>query len=117
MPPSEADVRIRHMLRVADELASFVANKTYADLLADRALQYLCIHCLEIMGEAAAGIDTAYRDRHPAIPWRSAIAMRHRLIHGYFDIDLEIVWRAATEDIPALVPALQPLLAERSPSS
>lgn len=112
MPPSDPDVRVRHMLRVATELAGFVAGKTYDDLLADRALQYLCIHCLEIIGEAAAGIDADYRDRHPAIPWRSATAMRHRLIHGYFDIDLEIVWHAATEDIPALVPALEHVLSD-----
>ncbi|MHB9109411.1 MAG: HepT-like ribonuclease domain-containing protein [Armatimonadota bacterium] len=99
------------MLRVADELASFIAGKSYDDLLADRAFQYVCIHCLELIGEAAAGIDVAYIQNHPDIPWRSAIAMRHRLIHGYFDIDLEIVWHAATEDIPALVPVLQQLLA------
>lgn len=100
------------MLQVAEDLATFVAGKHYDDLLADRALQYLCIHCLELIGEAAAGIDDAFKYRHPQIPWRSATAMRHRLIHGYFDIDLEIVWHAVIEDIPALVPDLRQLLAE-----
>lgn len=113
MPPNEPYVRISHMLQVAEELATFIAGKHYDDLLADRALQYLCIHCLELIGEAAAGIDVEFTNRHPQIPWRSAMAMRHRLIHGYFDIDLEIVWHAATEDIPALVPSLRQLLTER----
>lgn len=110
MPPNDPLIRIGHMMQVAKDLASFVAGKQYDDLLADRALQYLCIHCLELIGEAAAGIDEDFRSRHPEIPWRSATAMRHRLIHGYFDIDLEIVWHAVTDDIPALVPTLRQLL-------
>lgn len=110
--PRNAGTRVRDMLRVAGDLASFVTGKSYNDLLADRVLQYACIHGLELIGEAASDIDTAYRDRHPAIPWRSAIAMRHRLIHGYADIDLEIVWHAVTDDVPALVPALRQLLAD-----
>ena len=112
MPHEQPTVRIGHMLQVAEDLATFVAGKQYDDLLADRALQYLCIHCLELIGEAASGVDDEFRVRHPQIPWRSATAMRHRLIHGYFDIDLEIVWHAVTEDIPALIPTFRQLLTE-----
>ena len=111
MPHNNPTVRVYHMLQVAEELVSFVDGKTYDDLLADRGLQYICIHCLELIGEAASKIDAEYTNRHPDIPWRSVTALRNRLIHGYFDLDLETVWAAAIEDVPALIPHLRTLLA------
>ena len=46
----------------------------------------------------------------PEIPWSNIIGMRNILVHGYFDIDTDIVWEAATRDVPALKPAVQRLL-------
>ena len=104
--------RLQHMLDAAEELLHFTAGKTYDDLLADRGLQHICIHCLEIMGEAANNIAQEFRDAHPEIPWRPIIAMRHRLIHGYFDVELSFVWATITEDFATLIPRLRDLLSE-----
>ncbi len=98
------------MLTVSHEVLQFIEGKSYEDLLADRGLQYICIHCLELLGEAASHLDQDIRDRHDEIPWRSIITMRHRLIHGYSDIELPFVWSTVTEDVPALIPYLHALL-------
>ena len=111
MPRKDDLQRIQHMLTVAEEVLQFTEGKSYEDLLSDKGLQYICIHCLELLGEAANSIDQDFRDRHPNIPWRPIIAMRHRLIHGYFDIELLFVWSTIKNDIPALIPQLRTLLA------
>jgi uncharacterized protein with HEPN domain len=111
MPHKDTHLRLQHMLEAAEELLQFTAGKTYADLLADRGLQHICIRCLEIIGEAAYNIDPAYQDAHPSIPWRPIIAMRHRLIHGYCDVELTFVWSTISEDLPILIPILITLIA------
>ncbi|MHB9106586.1 MAG: HepT-like ribonuclease domain-containing protein [Armatimonadota bacterium] len=111
MPPDDNRLRLEHMLTVANEVLQFTESKSYDDLLADRGLQYICVHCLELLGEAASCLTDEVRDRHPEIPWRSIIAMRNRLIHGYFDIELAFVWSTITADIPVLIPQLRELLA------
>lgn len=110
MPPDDSVERIRHMLAIAKEVMQFAAGKSYADLLDDRGLQYICVHCLELLGEAAGRVDQSIQDRHPEVPWRPIIAMRHRLIHGYADIELSFVWSTIRDDIPLLIPQLRTLL-------
>ena len=95
MPHSDNLTRLRHMLDVAEELIRITTGKTFDDLLIDRGLQLISIRCLEIIGEAAANIDQDFRDKHAEVPWRPIIAMRNRLMHGYFDIELTIVWNTA----------------------
>jgi len=110
MPPEDSTERVRHMLAIAEEVMQFTAGRSYGDLLGDRGLQYICIHCLELLGEAAGRVDQHTQDRHPEIPWRPIIAMRHRLIHGYADIELSFVWSTISDDIPLLIPNLRALL-------
>lgn len=62
---------------------------------------------IEIIGEAAARISGEFRAAHPEIPWADAVGMRNRLVHGYFEINLDIVWATAAEDVPALASLLR----------
>lgn len=61
---------------------------------------------IEIIGEAATNVSEDCREQFPHIPWRSIINMRNRLIHAYFDINLDIVWQTVTEDLPYLITEL-----------
>ena len=63
-----------------------------------------------IIGEASRGLPEDVRVLAPEIPWLSIIGMRNILVHGYFDIDTDIVWEAATRDVPAIKPAVERLL-------
>ena len=68
MRPNDNHQRLQHMLDAAEEANQFIAGKTYDDLLTDKQLQYACLHCLEIIGEAANNIDQDFHEAHPEIP-------------------------------------------------
>ncbi len=65
-----------------------------------------------IIGEAASHVSQEYRDTVPQIPWRSVIGMRNFLIHEYFQLDFDVLWNVATNNVPKLIAQLEPLLAE-----
>jgi uncharacterized protein with HEPN domain len=68
----------------------------------DELAQTAVIRWVEIIGEATRGLTEELRRAHPAVPWRQMVAMRNVLIHGYFDIDVDLVWSVAQNDIPQL---------------
>ena len=103
-------VRVHHMLDAAYEILKFMEGKSRHDLEEDRKLNLSVVHLLEIIGEAAAGTSTEFRENFPFLPWKAVVGMRNRLIHGYYDIDLDIVWKTIEEDIPPLIDALEKIL-------
>lgn len=98
------------MLDAAREAISFAAGRNRADLERDRMLVLAIVKDVEIIGEAAARTTGGMQAAHPEIPWAQIVAMRNRLIHGYFDVDLQVVWDTVTDDLPQLVTALEPLV-------
>jgi uncharacterized protein with HEPN domain len=76
----------------------------------DEMQQVWVIHHLQIVGEAAYGLSQQFKASHPQIPWEQIIGMRHVLIHGYFEIDMDIVWAVIEKDLPALRSAIEALL-------
>lgn len=104
-------VRIVHMIEAAEAVLSFVHGRERANLDCDRMLLFGVVRAIEVIGEAAANVSQGGRTEAPGIPWPAIIAMRNRLIHAYFEIDRDIVWKTATEEIPALLPWLRALLA------
>lgn len=105
MRPDE--IRLRHMLDAIREALSFTGDKTREDIESNRILSLALVQLLEIIGEAANGITIEFRHSHPEVPWDSMIRMRHRLIHGYFDVDLDIVWQTIVADLPPLLGRLE----------
>ena len=99
--------RIRHMLDAAREAQAFIAGRARADLDNDRLLALALVKLVEIIGEAASRVSPEGRAQYPSVPWPSIVRMRNRLIHGYFDIDLDRVWETVTTDLPPLVAALE----------
>ena len=108
MPPDE--VRLRHMLDAARKALSFTHGRSRVDLDTDEQLALAIVRLLEIIGEAAKQVTTETRTSHPEIPWREIAGTRDRLIHGYFDVDLDVVWSIATGDLPGLVASLESIL-------
>jgi len=108
-------VRLRHMLDAAREAMRFTRGKQREDLNTDRLLVFGLVKAMEIIGEAAWQISDETRAQLPQIPWTDIIGMRHRLVHAYFDINLDILWRTLQEDLPPLIAALEKAL-EREPS-
>lgn len=100
-------VRLRHMLDAAHHALRFVQGRTRGDLDHDRQLVFALVKAIEIIGEAAYRTSPAGRAKVPELPWEDMVAMRHRLVHAYFDIDLDILWKTTQDDIPPLVAALE----------
>ncbi|MBI5888204.1 MAG: DUF86 domain-containing protein [Deltaproteobacteria bacterium] len=103
-------VRLKHMLDAAKEARSFASNKKRSDLDANRQLTLALLKDIEIIGEAASKVSEETKAKYPSMPWLDIINMRNRLIHAYFDIDLEIVWDTVTKDIPPLIAELEKIV-------
>ena len=67
-------------------------------------------HLLEVIGEACTNLEDNFKQSHPNIPWKQIVAMRNKLTHQYWDIDLDIVWYAVTHEVPELKKQLLDLL-------
>ena len=85
-------VRMLHMVDAAESVEQFVAGKKRGDLDTDRMLLFAVVRAIEVVGEAASRVTDETKATSPAIPWASIVGMRNRLIHGYFDIDSDVVW-------------------------
>jgi uncharacterized protein with HEPN domain len=103
-------IRLRHMADAAREALGFARGRTRADLDSDRMLLRALTKTIEIVGEAAASVSPEARSGTPAIPWPGIVTMRNRLVHGYFDINKDIVWSTVTADLPTLLEELDKIL-------
>jgi uncharacterized protein with HEPN domain len=105
-------IRLRHMLDAAREALSFIAGKSRAELDTNRMLALSLVKSVEILGGAASRVSSDCRAQYSEIPWPDIVAMRNRLIHAYFDINLDIVWHTITEELPPLVSELEKALSQ-----
>ena len=110
MPNRKDLVRIQHMLDAMRKSEEFIRGRCRADLDSDEKLTLALIRLLEIIGEAAKAVSFSLQKRYPKVSWREIAGTRDRLIHGYFDVDLDIVWEIVSKDLPALTPELEKML-------
>jgi uncharacterized protein with HEPN domain len=68
------------------------------------------VKLMEIVGEAASGMTVEVRSGHPEFPWAKVVGMRHRLVHAYYDINLDVVWDTLSEDLPVRVAGIRRIL-------
>ncbi len=100
-------IRLRHMLDAAREAMSFARGRVRDDLETDRQLLLSLVKEIETVGEAASQVTDPTRQELADIPWNSIIAMRNRLVHAYFSINLDILWSTVQQDLPALIDLLE----------
>lgn len=101
-----------HIQQAAADARNFVEGLTKDEFLVDRRTQRAVIMSLIIIGEAATKVMDAYpgfSNAHTEVPWRSMRNMRNRMAHGYFDINLEVVWDTVQQWLPALLKQLPPV--------
>lgn len=102
------------MLDHAREAVALLGRRERSGLAEDRVVQLALTRLIEIVGEAAGRVSPEGQQAHPEIPWRDAVTMRNRLIHGYDVIDYVRVWDTVTFDLPPLIAALEKALADRT---
>ena len=94
-------LRLRDLLDAADKILERMAEGQEG-FYANEMLQVWVVHHLEVIGEAAARVAVDTKQAHPEVDWIAATHTRNRLVHGYFDVDLEVIWATVERDIPRL---------------
>lgn len=106
--------RLLDILEAIDKIQQHTGSDI--DAFADDEMQQVwVIHHLQIIGEAAYGLSQGFKAVHPQIPWEQIIGMRHVLVHGYFEIDLAIVWAVIEKDLPPLRSSVEVILQKLKP--
>lgn len=106
--PERDQALLLDMLLAARDAQQFVHGMDKARFLTSDLHQSAAIRKLEVIGEAAGKVSRSAMDAVPEIPWRKITGMRHRLIHDYFDVNLELVWQVVQDELPSLIRALEP---------
>ena len=112
MSPRPWLARIEDILGCAKNIRDYTAGMTFSKFLEDpRTIRAVAFEFTTI-GEAARVIPQEIQERYPDLPWGKMQGIRNVLVHEYFRIDEEILWRATQEDIPPLISALERIIAE-----
>lgn len=106
MSRHEDEVRLGHMLDHAAEAVEMCRARVRADLDSDRMLNLALVRLVEIVGEAAIRVSKRGQAARPEIPWREIISMRNRIVHGYDQVNFDILWAVIHDDLPPLIKTL-----------
>lgn len=109
---SKPDDYVEHIKTAAQDARAFVHGLTKDDFLVDKRTQNAVVMCLIVIGEAAAKLMDKcpeYVALHTQVPWRNMRGMRNRIAHGYFEINLELVWETTQSALPNLITTLSKL--------
>ena len=95
--------RLKHIRDAVMITIDFIKGRNRDDLDNDQMLSLALVRLIEIIGEAANNISLSCQNNYPQIPWREMIGMRNRIVHAYFEVDLDVVWQVIINDLPRLL--------------
>lgn len=103
---------LEDIVDASEKIGQFIAGMTHEQFAKDDKTVYAVIRALEMIGEAIKQIPASLRDKYPRVSWREAAGIRDKLIHNYFGVNLEVVWKTAVEDVPNLCSQIRHILIE-----
>ncbi|MDQ1262885.1 MAG: hypothetical protein QG575_2066 [Euryarchaeota archaeon] len=95
-------VYLHHIIDAFLQIEGYTDGVSYEEFLSNRLLQDGVIRQLEVMGEAARNLSEGLLNEYPKIPWRQMISLRNRMIHAYFNVNLQIIWEIVQDDVPKI---------------
>lgn len=101
---------LQDILEASHAAQEFVDDTTFEGFSEDKKTVFAVIRALEIIGEATKRLPGVIREQHPDVPWREMAGMRDKLLHDYVTVDLRIVWRTVTEEIPVVEESIREIL-------
>jgi uncharacterized protein with HEPN domain len=98
----------------SQNISQFISEMTWDEFAQDQETIYAVVRAFEIIGEAAKKVPLSVQKRHPKVPWKQMAGMRDKLIHEYFGVNHEVLWKTAKEDIPPVQQLIAMVLEEES---
>ena len=95
-----------------EDAQGFVRGYGFEDFKTDKKTVYAVVRAIEVIGEAAKNIPDSIRSKYPDIPWKDMAGMRDKLIHAYFGVDLEVLWKTVQQDLPSLKTMISQMLTD-----
>jgi uncharacterized protein with HEPN domain len=105
-------VYIEDIIDAINSIEEYIEELTFERFVKDKKTVDAVVRNLEIIGEATKNIPESARKQYPSVPWRDMAGMRDRLIHGYFGVNLDVVWKTVKERLPIVKPLVKEALAE-----
>jgi uncharacterized protein with HEPN domain len=113
-PAKQPEIRLQHILREIDGVASSIAGRSFEDVFGEYVLERAIERAIEIVSEAAKALPGDLCDRHKAVEWRAIISIGNRLRHEYYRLSQAQLWEIATVHLPALRPVVLSMLDDLS---
>ena len=104
---------LQDILDAVNDIESFVDDMTYEDFIKDRKTLNAVVRSIEIIGEATKNIPKPMKAKYKELPWKQMAGMRDKLIHAYFGVDTETLWKAVKDNIPPLKTSIEKMLKEQ----
>lgn len=105
--------RLLHMLEAINNIQEFTEGIEFEQFIDNKLLKFSIFYNVGIIGEAAYKLSKEFITAHPQVPWRDIINMRHVIVHGYYQIDAEILWETVQNDLEILKVNLRSFLNEK----
>ena len=96
------ELYVADIAEAIENIELFTENMTFDAFVKDAKTIHAVVRCIEIIGEATVHLSDQYKTVHASVPWMSIIGMRNKMIHEYFGIDMEILWKTLKEDVSTL---------------
>jgi uncharacterized protein with HEPN domain len=112
MKPRNYKDYLKDILEAVNDVHVFIGELTYDEFIKDRKTLNAVVRSIEIIGEASKNIPESVKATYPELPWKQMAGMRDKLIHAYFGVDTETLWKAAKNNIPSLKTLIEEMLKE-----
>lgn len=103
---------LQHILGEIEFILDSTKTLSYNEFLENEKDKRAVTRSLEIIGEAIKNLPKKLRNRYPYVDWKSAAGLRDRLIHGYFNVDYDIIWNIMRDELPQLKRQIESIIQE-----
>ena len=100
------DLYLDVLIEAMDNVIEYLEGMTFSEFSKDKMRMDAVLRNIQIMGEAARNLPDTLKEEHPEVPWKRIIGLRNIVVHAYFGVDQQMIWKIGTENIPQTRPLI-----------